>query len=176
MNTMKILIQAGADLEIRNKSNKLYKDLCNNNVKREFTKTKIERLRKTPLQFTAGGRSPQDAIDDIKLGGVDINSMNNKQLREINKLTQQETDASKKQREKKEEIEKRISKQIVLTTFGKQIGCEVDEIGLFIEKQTNKESLWAKITKDQNIETITKQKELYKMMIYLTTLTLKTTN
>jgi len=106
MNTMKILIQAGADLEIRNKSNKLYKDLCNNNVKREFTKTKIERLRKTPLQFTAGGRSPQDAIDDIKLGGVDINSMNNKQLREINKLTQQETDASKKQREKKKKKSK----------------------------------------------------------------------
>jgi len=100
LTTIKLLIQYGADVDIRNKGNKLCKDLCNNNIKREFAKSKVERLRKMGPK-SAAHTAQTDAIDDIFIGGVSINEVNHKMLRDYNKITQQETEASKKQKLKK---------------------------------------------------------------------------
>jgi len=173
LSIIKLLIQYGADVDIRNKNNKLSKELCNNNIKREFTKNKIERLRKIGPKVKTNTMQTETA-DDIFIGGVSIHEVNNKLLRDYNKITQQETEASKKQKLKKEEIENRTKNGIVLTNFGRIVGCEIDEIGFFIERVSNKDNLWNKIVKDET--TITRQKELYKLILYLTLATLKQKN
>ena len=70
-------------------------------------------------------------------------------------------------RNKKREIDER---EMPLTSFGEECGCDIDEIAMTLQKVPNAGKLWQKWAKQPSIS---RQTEIYKILYGLTVLTLK---
>ena len=153
---IKVLLSLGADISVKNSKGKIPRDVCTNKtMRREFTAARADKLRRQKKSGQSvihhhpnhkhGNLKPQSSTNDVYIGGESVEKVGLRKLREINAGTDTETEAAKRSRAKKEEIDKRGDK--FLTPFGRKVGCEVDEMALFLERldKSARRELWSKI-------------------------------
>ena len=164
MKAVRHLFSFGIDDTITNIHGKRAIDLCPKSLRREFTKAKT--YRNKYRQQLNEMQHTRKVTNDITIAGMSLKT-NTKEIKKYVKDTNHELNFY---RNKKKEIEEREMPQ---TTFGDDVGCDVDEIAMTLQRVPNPAKLWQKWAKKQSL---TRQTEIYKILYGLTVLTLKKKN
>eukprot|EP00483_Globobulimina_turgida_P003377 UN03383 len=106
---------------------------------------------------------------DIIIAGMSLKSAANTQ--QIKKFVREQDVALIFYKNKKKEIEDRGN--VAITSFGEDVGCEIDEIAVTLYKIPNSAKLWQKWA---GKPALTRQTNIYKMLYGLTVLTLRKKN
>eukprot|EP01083_Nonionella_stella_P061167 159467_1 len=169
MNDMKAvrnLFSYGIDDSILNKDGKRAIDFCPKSIKREFTKAK--QYRNKHREQLNNMQHHRGESTDITIAGMSLKSTNTQQIKKF--FHQQDLELNF-YKNKKKEIEERDG--MAITSFGENVGCEMDEIAMTLQKVPDAGKLWDKWAKKGFL---TRQTEIYKIMYGLTVLTLKKKN
>jgi len=163
MKAVRHLFSYGIDDSIMNLDGKRAIDLCPKSLKREFTKAKQFRNKhRDNINKTLHSRKSTDII----IAGMSLKNSTEK----IKKFVHQQDDELNFYKNKKREIEDR---DMSITSFGEQCGCDIDEIAMTLQKVPDPGKLWMKWAK---MPALTRQTEIYKILYGLTVLTLKKKN
>jgi len=151
VESMKLLIKCGADVEIRNNSNQSFRDVCHASIKGYFTKAKIARMAKQglPTEKNVDGQ-------EILVYGVNVGEISQHELKQNDNNNNEKT----MQQISKEGVCNNVKKNTKAADFGKKIECEVYEIAFYVEKIRNKGIIWDKLMQYQHIENITTHNQL----------------
>merc|ERR1712228_464088 len=150
MKAVRLLFSYGIDDQITNTKGSRAIDLLSKSLKREFLKAKQyknkhrEQLNKANLKRSTA---------DITIAGMSLKT----NTQRIQKYVHQQDHEVNFYKRKKKEIDER---EMGLTSFGEECGCDIDEIAMTLQKVAKQPS-------------ISRQTEIYKILYGLTVLTLK---
>mmetsp|Transcript_38927 Transcript_38927/g.62147 ORF Transcript_38927/g.62147 Transcript_38927/m.62147 type:complete len:347 (+) Transcript_38927:51-1091(+) len=166
MKAIRTLFSFGIDDSITNRHGTRAIDLCPKSLRREFTKAKsFKNKHRDYLERVE--HSKRATLGDVTIAGMQLKSTPAAQIRKYIKDTDH---ALNFYRNKKKEIEERDMPQ---TTFGDEVGCDVDEIAMTLHFYPHPGKLWDKWAKKH---ALTRQTEIYKILYGLTLLALKEKN
>eukprot|EP01083_Nonionella_stella_P037281 101621_1 len=165
MKMVRTLFAYGIDASIPNKKNQRAIDLCPAPFKRTFLKAKQFKHKHREQLRTIGKHRTQTS--EIKIAGMSLEHTATGVLNSYLKTTDHQHNFYRK---KQREIEER---DLALTAFGEDVGCEVDEIAMTLQKEGDPGRLWVKWAKKPEL---TKQTEIYKVFYGLTVMTLRKKN
>lgn len=125
------------------------------------------RLPQTKMSSnTTTSKDDHNNDDIILIGGKSIHKANLKTIQKMNKLVDNETEEKKKLRLRRETISNRENE--TFTTFGTGVGCEIDEMGVFLERsdEDTRKDLWIKIM--PNSKQTDKQTDIRRIVMAVT--------
>eukprot|EP01084_Bolivina_argentea_P027794 51629_1 len=162
----KWLFTYNANPDLINRYRKRPFDLCDRDFKREYMKAKISKKKyKYNRKNVFEQHSSQKSHSPITVGGISIDKTQS--LQDWFKKTNEDRMRYKL---KKEEIEKR---EMPITIFGNNVGIDIDEIALILQKIPTKQRLWNSWVNNENILVIHTKNDVYKIVFGLCWVSLK---